>query len=393
MRIAIITTGTPNDKKGAFNATHQRIRHLILKGIEVDVFIIRYYDSKLMQILRRRKYQKEAMEEFFIYDNVKYTNLWIPLTITDYFQMYRLNQLGSVFLKFARKWTRLFAGYDLISAHSLEPGIIATFVKAQFGVPFAVTWHGSDIHSMPKMNRAIKVMTIKICRMASAIFFVSRQLQSEGINLIGDIANTDVLYNAVDGNKFYPYPAEKKEALKQVNRIDGIYNIGFIGSLVAVKNSQLLPDIFKQIAGNIENAKFYLVGDGKFKSEIAERCREFGLDVIFMGNRSLDEMPGLINCFDLVVLPSINEGMPLIVLECLSCQVPIIASKVGGIPEVLGQEYTVAHGPGFVERFANIAINILRNPDKKKMELSPVFNWEQTAAREAAKYLEIVNKS
>ena len=393
MRIAIITAGTPSDKKGAFNATHERIKHLALKGIRADVFIIRYYESKLIQILRKKQHRKEMKEDFFIYDNIKYNNLWIPFTISDYLQVHKFNQLGSVFIRFAKKWSKLFTGYEIISAHSIEPAIVATLAKEQFGIPFAVTWHGSDIHSLPKINNTIKTMTIKICRNASLVFFVSKQLQIDGTNLVPDIANTDVLYNAVDRDQFKPYPAEKKEHLKRLNKIDGNYNIGFIGGLVPVKNSQILPEIFKIIADNVENAKFYFVGDGKLRSAIAEKCREFALDVVFMGNRLHEEMPDLINCFDLVVLPSINEGMPLIVLECLSCQVPIVTSRVGGIPEVLSDEYTVIHGPGFVERYAGVAINVLRNPDRRLVELPPIFSWENTAAKEAAMYKKILNEN
>ncbi len=390
MRIAIITAGDPNDKKGAFIATHQRIKHLIDHGMEVDVFIIRNYESKLIQLLRKKRYQKEDREDFFVYDDIKYNNLWIPFALSDYIQRQKLNQLGSVFIRYAKKWSRLFADYKLISAHSLEPAIIAMFARDQFGVPFTVTWHGSDIHSMPGMNSSFKTMTLKVCSVASAVFFVSKQLQTDAAKLGINVSNTHVLYNAVDQNQFRPYSFEERESLKIAKKIDGVFNIGFIGGLVAVKNCQILPGLFKKIADNIKNVKFYFVGDGKLRSGISEECREFDLNVVFMGNLLQKDMPDIINCLDLVVLPSINEGMPLIVLECVACQIPIVTSRVGGIPEVLNNEYTIEHGPGFVERYAEIVINLLRKPDKESIELPAMFSWEQTSAKEAAIYREIL---
>lgn len=391
MRIAILTVGSPENKKGAFNATHQRIKHLICQGVEADVFIIRYYESKFIQILRKKEYQKEARGDFFIYDDIKYNNLWIPFTLSDYLQWQRFNQLGSVFIKYAKKWSKSFAGYDLISAHSFEPANIATYVKQQFGVPFAVTWHGSDIHSMPKTNSSVKTMTFKICQDASLVFFVSKQLQTDAANLGADITNSHILYNAVDRNQFKPYSNENKRQLKMLNEIDGAYNIGFIGGLTAVKNVQVLPEIFRRIADRVENPKFYFVGNGKLKSMVAKKCKEFALNVVFMGDRSIDEIPGLINCFDLVVLPSINEGLPLIVLECLSCQTPVVTSRVGGIPEILNNEYTVVHGPDFIEKFAEIAIERLTNPDKKNTGLTSSISWESTAMKEAMLYDKLLN--
>ena len=390
MKIALITAGNPNDKKGAFNATHQRIKHLIDRGMEVDVFIIRNYESKLIQLLRKKSYRKEVKEDFFVYDDIKYNNLWSPLTLSDYIQVQKLNQTGSVFMRYARKWSRLFADYKLISAHSLEPAIIAMFAKDRFGVPFTVTWHGSDIHSMPKVNSAFKKITLKICSNASAVFFVSKQLQNDAINLGIDISNAHVLYNAVDRDQFKPYSFEEKKRLKNLNKIDGAINIGFIGGLVAVKNCQVLPDVFKKIADNIKNVKFYFVGDGKLRSMLSEKCRELDLDAVFMGNFLQKDMPGIINCFDLVVLPSINEGMPLIVLECIACQTLIVTSRVGGIPEVLSDEYTVEHGPGFVERYAERVINLLRRTDREKIELPAMFSWEQTSEKEAAIYRKLL---
>src|ERR1700754_637196 len=115
MRVAIITFGNPNDKKGAFNATHQRIKHLAANGIEVDVFIIRYYEGRIVQFLRKKQYQGEVKEDIFVYDNIKYNNLWIPFALSDYLQWQKFNQLGSVFIRFAKKWCKLFTEYDLIS--------------------------------------------------------------------------------------------------------------------------------------------------------------------------------------------------------------------------------------------------------------------------------------
>ncbi len=387
MKVAIITSGTPDNKKGAFNAVHQRSKHLLKQGIEVDVFIVRSYPTLLIETLKRKKYKKINKDDFFIYDSVKYINLWLSFSLIDYLFLQKLNRLGPVFIKFAKKISQKFSTYDLISAHSWEPGIIALYVKKVYGVPFAVTWHGSDIHSMPSKNQHLKKIIIQICLDASLVFFVSKQLQKDA-KAIGIERESHILYNGVDRDKFKPYSAEKKLALQRQHNINAKINIGFIGGLVPVKNVQQLPSIFKKIDGSVENVKFYFIGDGNLRPLISRQCIQYDLKVDFLGDRPVEEMPGLINCFDVVVLPSINEGLPLIVLECQSCGVPIITSKVGGIPEVLNEEQMVPHGPDFVERFANRVLANLKKNDHI-INISPEFGWERTAIKEATLYQEL----
>jgi len=392
VKIAIITFGDPNDKKGAFNATHQRIKHLINRGIETDVFIIRYYQNRFVQILRKKTYQQEVRDGYFIYDGIKYHNMWIPFALTDYIQWQKCNQIGAVFLRFAKKTAKLFEHYDLVSAHSFEPAVIANLANKKFGTPFAVTWHGSDIHTMPYRNKAVKKVILDVCNKAALIFFVSRQLQTDAAALGANISNSEVLYNAVNKDEFKPYPIAKRNALKALNKIDGGCNISFIGALAPVKNCQVLPDVFKKVADSVQNCKFYFVGDGKLKAMLIEKCKLLELNVVFMGNRPQHEMAGLINCFDLVVLPSINEGMPLIVLECLSCQAPVVASRVGGIPEVLDDEFTVPPGPDFTERYTKTILQVLKDSQKKYPALPDVFNWESTALKEALLYEKVLKR-
>jgi len=392
MKIAILTYGTPYDKKGSFNATHQRIKHLILQGFEVDVFIIRYYENFFIQTLRKKKYQKINKDDFFIYDDVKYNNLWIYFSVFDYFQWQKLNQLGSKFTQFAKKTSRVFAPYELISVHSFEPGIIAYYAKKFYDVPYAITWHGSDIHEMPKSNTAIKKMTNTICKHASLVFFVSKQLQNES-RLLGIEVDSHILHNAVNRDQFKPYTPERKQQLKQLKHIDGKCNVAFIGGLVGIKNVEQLPYIFRKIADNLEDIRFYFIGDGNLRTIVSKKCNELTLDAVFFGNRPVEEMADLINCFDLVVLPSHNEGFPLIVLECLSCAVPIVCSRVGGIPEVLSDELTVVPGPGFIDRFASLAVEVLKNSDKGIAKLPPEFSWETTGRKEAILYQKFLSQN
>jgi glycosyltransferase involved in cell wall biosynthesis len=258
--------------------------------------------------------------------------------------------------------------------------------------PFTVTWHGSEIHSIPRMNAGVNRSISKICNTAAAQFFVSSQLMNDAFEQGFNVSRGHVLYNAVDMNEFKRYPIDIIKSLKRVNGIGDGINIAFIGGLVPIKNVLLLPQIFRQIKDKLSNTAFYFVGDGGLKEKVAGQCETLKLKVSFLGDRQPSEMPQLINCFDLILLPSINEGLPLIVLESIACNVPIIASKVGGIPEVIDIDYLVEHGNGFVNRFANKAIEVL-NKSVIKLKLPEEISWEKAASKEIAVYEQILEQA
>ena len=107
------------------------------------------------------------------------------------------------------------------------------------------------------------------------------------------------------------------------------------------------------------------------------------------GNQPVGEMPLLLNCADVLVLPSKNEGLPLIVVEALQCGSNVVASDVGGIKEVLKEGNTVALGEDFVFRFATRVAEIL-NSSEPHPAPSEQFNWQVTSKAESLMYQKIL---
>lgn len=150
-----------------------------------------------------------------------------------------------------------------------------------------------------------------------------------------------VVPNAVDTNVFFPIGRESAlfEKVKSVRRELGIREgdvvIGSVGHLSPQKGQKFLVAAIPLVRARYPRAKFVLVGKPTLRKELQEQARGLGVKeaVRFAGIRG--DVPILLNCFDVFVLPSLWEGFGTAIIEALACGVPVVASRVGGIPEII----------------------------------------------------------
>ena len=109
------------------------------------------------------------------------------------------------------------------------------------------------------------------------------------------------------------------------------------------------------------------------------------------GNQPVEKMPELLNCVDLLVLPSKNEGLPLIVVEALQSGANVVASDVGGIKEVLGEENVIMLGDNFIERFSSRVVELL-NTHSPAPKVPQQFDWQMTSNAENEIYTRILKE-
>ena len=105
--------------------------------------------------------------------------------------------------------------------------------------------------------------------------------------------------------------------------------------------------------------------------------------ISFFGNQPSPAMPDIMNCIDVLVLPSLNEGLPLVCAEALSCGAAVVGSDVGGIAEVIGSENVVPLGDSFVTGMAEKIVTFLNTKTPSQI-LPDDISWARTAAQELA---------
>src|SRR5699024_7557892 len=95
--------------------------------------------------------------------------------------------------------------------------------------------------------------------------------------------------------------------------------------------------IFKKIQDETKDISFVLVGDGELSSQLSSELTKHGIKKLYMlGKQDPKKIPDIMNCLDVLVLPSLNEGMPRVALEAQACGVNVVGSNRGGIPEAIG---------------------------------------------------------
>ena len=191
--------------------------------------------------------------------------------------------------------------------------------------------------------------------------------------------NKYVLYNGRD-ERFSIYDEQTRNSLRSHYGAMGKSVVAFAGNFREVKNVLVIPEIYRLINKSFPNVVFWMLGDGKLRSKVEKLSG--GLNVVFWGNQEPEVMPDFMNCVDILILPSINEGLPLTLVEALASGARCVGSRVGGISEVIGIENTFElNSPTFVSDFANRVVTLLKEPSIKQ-PLSPVFSWSETGKKE-----------
>ena len=245
----------------------------------------------------------------------------------------RLLQMPFFLTSFFLSALSLAGKSNLLHAYWTPSGLVALMVKGIRNVPVVVTLWGSDIYFARKPLFA--GIFKWLMRKANAIVCESDSFRNELVQL-GIPANTiSVIANGIDLEAFQP--TDKTTARRQLNLPEDKTILINVGGLSPVKDQKTLIEAAAQIITNKPGLLLVLVGEGETRKELESLVQSKGLQeqIRFAGFQEVTKIPEWLNAADIFVLTSISEGSPNIILEAMSCALPIIATSVGGIPEMI----------------------------------------------------------
>jgi glycosyltransferase involved in cell wall biosynthesis len=171
-----------------------------------------------------------------------------------------------------------------------------------------------------------------------------------------------------------------------------------IGNLEEVKGHRNLVDAMEHVVKKRKDVICFIVGNGKLEDDLKKLIKSSGLNdyVKLVGAKPHSDIPFWINACDLFVLPSLNEGNPTVMFECLGCGKPFVGTKVGGIPEIiLSKNYGLLCEPARSKELAeNILIGLNNNWDSGLIkEYSNQFSWDVISEKIYGIYSQVTNKN
>ena len=389
-RIAVIINGDLSiNRQGQLNSAINRIKHIMQFNIyDIDVFCVQEYDCGLLRLLHHKKTIKR--KEFQLVDGILVNIVYKRNFIIDYIKESLIRVLH-IYSSSSYRFRRVAKGlkeYELVVGHSFIGGLVAYEVNSRFGTPYCAVWHGSDIHTNPRLSKDRKVKTASIIEKASGNIFVSKSLYNSAKEFFGDIPHPLVAHNA-PGPEFRRYNDEKRVALRVKEKVYDKRVVAFVGNLVPVKNLFTLPGIFKKIEAENNNVAFWIVGDGMLRNPLEKKMEEGGIACRFWGNMQPECIPDIMNCIDVLILPSKNESFGMVLVEAISCGANVVGSNSGGIPEVIGNENSFKLDDCFEDNIANRTLYMLKS--QVKQSVNPLFDWQKTAELESKLFLEILD--
>jgi glycosyltransferase involved in cell wall biosynthesis len=227
-------------------------------------------------------------------------------------------------------------GFDLIHAHNIcLDGLAAVWLGGLTSTPVVNTLHGSDINVLPSRSRLTRVASQWAIRNVDGLIAVSIPLKEGALALGIPRREIVVIPNGVDTQQFLL--ADQSQARARLGLGGDRKIIVYISRLDKMKGLSHLLSAFKTVSERNGGCLLALVGDGPYKVQLEKQVAQLQLEesVLFAGLRPHGEIPAWISACDLVVHPSLLEGSPLPIYESLACGKPVVASRVGGIPELI----------------------------------------------------------
>jgi glycosyltransferase involved in cell wall biosynthesis len=227
----------------------------------------------------------------------------------------------------------------VVHTHTAKAGLIGRAAAFAARVPVVVhTFHGHVLHGYfgARTSRAFLRLERAAARLSSVTLTVSDTVRAE---LIGyGVDAPERIRVLPDGLDLTPYAA--LEPLRGTLRAElglapGTPLAGVVARVVPIKNHALFLEAARRVAEALPRARFVIVGDGELRTAVQARAGELGLGdrVHFLGWRR--DMPAIYADLDVLVVSSDNEGTPGSLIEAMAARVPVVSTRVGGVPDVL----------------------------------------------------------
>lgn len=293
-------------------------------------------------------------------------------------------------LRYVRRLISDEKGFDLVDAHYVYPdGYAALKVAKALGIPLVVSARGTDINLYPNLP-GIRNKIRKVLDEADAVVGVSQALVDRMIELGASSDRCHLIPNGVNLNEFRP-----------INRSSSGYpsrRLLAVGNLKPEKGFPSLLEAVNILKSEHPDLRLSIIGSGPEESRLRAKCSQLGIEdnVTFLGAIAHSEMPEHYRRADVFCLSSLREGCPNVVMEALATGIPVAATPVGGVPEIVedGVNGFLAydHSPEAIAHAITQVIERAWIPDEIRSTIAN-RSWEKVSDEIEAVFQEVVSRT
>jgi glycosyltransferase involved in cell wall biosynthesis len=250
---------------------------------------------------------------------------------------------------------------DLVHSHGYKANVYAQAVKHGTATRALATCHPWTETTYSLRSRVYTQIDKFLLPRFDRVVAISEEVKAQVLRAKVPSHKVEVISNGIDLERFRA--SGEKQKIRAVLGLpaEGIL-VGTIGRLVQEKGQHLLIEAAARLAMNFSNVYYLIAGDGPLREDLQDRARQAGLESRFIFLGVSDQIPQLLNLMEMFVLPSLSEGLPMVILEAMAAKRPIIATNVGAIPHVLRhQESGLIVEPNATDLAGAIAF-LLNNP-------------------------------
>jgi len=283
----------------------------------------------------------------------------------------------------------------IIHAQSIPMGLPCLIIcKKLLKIPFVVMGQGSDVYGYWPYKSLISRLVLKN---ADAVIALTKDMEMRMLEMY--TREILVIPNGVETETFSAITREDARRTLGIDAHEKI--ILYVGRLHPVKGVKYLVKAMDIIRSYENNVKLIIVGDGEQRNYLLRLTREFNLEnhIIFIGKVPHQKIPTYLKAADVFVLPSLREGFSLVILEAMAAGLPVIATRVGVVPEVIKDyENGFIVEPMNPHQIAEKCLLLLKDEKLRErmssnnIEKAREFSWERVVENLEKLYLTLLKR-
>lgn len=260
--------------------------------------------------------------------------------------------------------------FDIVHTHTAKAGVLARITAKLAGKSKIVHLpHGHNFYGYfgPLRTKLAIFLERFIAHFTDRLIVLTELEKQDFLKFkVGKINKITVINSGLNLDRYKRAATDHIKKREEFSVQDNEFLVGMIGRLEPIKGPQYFVEASRLVYKEIPATKFLVAGDGTLKPELESQCRKLGIYNRFIFTGWRDDVPEILPILDILVLPSLNEAVGRILIEAGACAVAVIASNVGGIPEIVRDNYTgVLVTAGDSHKLAETIISLLKDKDKR----------------------------